>query len=77
MSDVLRTPDAWMRIKHPDKAIYDPDGWRGPNGRSFDDPITEAEFDRRYIQCTIGPKRDKELGYALGSATDSNDRGYR
>jgi hypothetical protein len=46
-----------MLIKHPDRDIYDPDGWRGPNGRSFDDPITEEEFDRRYIQCTIGPRR--------------------
>jgi len=53
MADVLRTPTEWMDIKHPDLVIYDPDGWRGPNGRSFDDPISEAEFDRRYPMCTI------------------------
>lgn len=52
----LHTPDEWMDLKHPELDIYDPDGWRGINGRSYDDPITESEFDRRYIECTIGPR---------------------
>jgi hypothetical protein len=49
-------PAEWMERKHPDMRIADPDGWRGPEGRPFEDPITEKEFDRRYGMCTIGPK---------------------
>lgn len=56
-SSTLRTPEEWMALKHPTEAIWDPDGWRGPRGRPFTDPIDEAEFNWRYVQCTIGGLR--------------------
>jgi hypothetical protein len=57
MPETLLTPTEWMRIKHPNMDVYDPDGWRGPNGRPWGDAISEAEFDLRYLECTIGPRR--------------------
>jgi hypothetical protein len=50
-ADTLRTPDEWAN----DLGIHilDPDGWRGPNGRNFSDPIAADEFDRRVWMCTI------------------------
>jgi hypothetical protein len=49
---VLRTPEDWQR-QLPDVEILDPDGWRGPNGRPWDEPITEAEYLRRRALCTV------------------------
>jgi hypothetical protein len=54
---IFRTPSEWLVLNYPGLAVYDPDGWRGPNGRSWDDPISEAEFEERFVRCTIGPNR--------------------
>ena len=51
---VLRTPDEWLALKHPNLTVMDPDGWRGQNGRPWTDPISEAEFNRRLPYCTVG-----------------------
>ena len=46
-----RTPEEWCRRKG--FQILDPDGWRGANGRMWDDPITEREFDERASKSTV------------------------
>lgn len=33
--------------------LYDPDGWRGKDGRPLTDLIDREEFDRRIVLCTI------------------------
>lgn len=48
----LKTPDEWQRLI-PDIVIRDPDGWRGPGGRPWDDPITRSEYLERRNRCTI------------------------
>lgn len=48
----LKTPDEWQRLI-PDVRIVDSDGWRGPGGRSWDDPITRAEYLERRNRCTV------------------------
>ena len=35
--------------------IIDPDGWRGINGKSFEEPITRAEWEERKNESTINP----------------------
>lgn len=52
-SPVLRTPDEWLALNHPNLTVMDPDGWRGPKGRPWTDPISEAEFNRRLPYCTV------------------------
>lgn len=49
----LRTPEEWLNLKHPNLHVIDPDGWRGVNGKPWDQPISEEEFDRRLPWCTI------------------------
>jgi hypothetical protein len=51
-----KTPCEWMAALYPHMMIIDPDGWRGINGRPFDDPISEQEFRRRFARCTISGK---------------------
>lgn len=48
---ILKEPALWAH----EKGLYilDWDGWRGPEGRPVTDQITEAEFDRRVVVCTI------------------------
>ena len=48
--EIVKTPEEWCRIKGIE--IIDPDGWSGPDGRSWEDCICETEFDRRAIRCT-------------------------
>lgn len=45
------TPSEWC--DQLGARILDADGWAGPDGRPFGDPITRAEFDRRLMRCTI------------------------
>jgi hypothetical protein len=33
--------------------VLDPDGWRGPGGRSWDDPIDLEEYHIRVSQSTV------------------------
>lgn len=56
---VLRTPAEWMSIKMPGRFIANADGWRGQNGRSFDDPISEEEFWQRSMSSTLGLRNPK------------------
>lgn len=51
----LLAPAVWCKLKG--FKIMDPDGWRGANGRMFDDPITEQEFNYRASQSTIYAKK--------------------
>ena len=48
---VLQKPSEWA--KKLGIVILDPDGWRGKDGRDFEDPISEAEFERRKVISTI------------------------
>lgn len=53
----LRHPSAWEAIF--DIRIIDPDGWRHPYNKSFDEEISAHEFSRRGSISTVsnGPKR--------------------
>lgn len=51
---LLRTPDEWCRLEGVE--ILDADGWRGRNGRPWEDPITLAEFKTRLVVCTMRHK---------------------
>ncbi len=52
MTAVLRTPKEWQVLTGI--TIMDPDGWRGINSsRSFDDPISEEEWNQRMAVSTI------------------------
>lgn len=46
----LFSPDEWCRITGT--RVLDPDGWRGRNGRPWDEPITLAEFRERASRST-------------------------
>lgn len=50
MNDELRTPQEWCDLLGA--RVMDPDGWRDGT-RSWNEPITKAEFDRRLNVCTI------------------------
>lgn len=46
----VRRPAEWADALR--FTIHDPDGWRN-DGKSFDEPVTAEEFDRRAQICTI------------------------
>jgi hypothetical protein len=48
---VVQKPSEWAKEQRI--VIIDPDGWRGKDGRDFEDPISEAEFERRKMISTI------------------------
>jgi hypothetical protein len=55
----LATPDEWSKrfgIK-----VWDPDGWRS-DGKPWDEPISEDEFERRAAVSTVGPSVHPEGG---------------
>jgi hypothetical protein len=49
--EILRTPTEWESVTGI--RVIDPDGWRGVGGRSWEEPITEAEWDKRVSVSTI------------------------
>lgn len=51
MSEELKTPEEWAALDNI--RIWDPDGWRGPNGKSFKEPITKPEYNWRVCISTI------------------------
>lgn len=52
MTDELKTPAEWSKLKHT--RILDPDGWRPPhNDKKLDEPITEKEFLWRWAISTV------------------------
>ena len=55
--EVLKKPEEWLAEVYPGAAILDPDGWRN-DGKSFDEPITCGDFERRFQACTIRPAED-------------------
>lgn len=55
VEDVLHTPDEWCEILSAE--IADPDGWRSPNYKDWDEPITKDEFDERLLKCTINMRK--------------------
>lgn len=62
--DVRRTPDEWSAAKGIE--VRDPDGWRN-EGRDWNEPVTEAEFNRLCGPSTIRPLRPEEtLGNPQG-----------
>jgi len=50
---VLKTPEQWSEKYKV--LILDPDGWRGVDSPSWDEPITEEDFVERMSVSTIGP----------------------
>lgn len=46
----LKTPETWMTELGIE--ILDPDGWRSPTAKDWDEPITRAEFEERAATCT-------------------------
>jgi hypothetical protein len=48
--DRLRTPTEWANLE--DCLILDADGWRGRDAKPFDEPITQAEYERRRVAST-------------------------
>lgn len=48
---ILRKPSEWAALDHIQ--ILDPDGWRSPNEKDFDIPISEEEWHERSMRCTI------------------------
>lgn len=64
----LRTPEAWCQIEGVQ--ILDADGWRGPDGRPWEDPISLEEFRARLVTCTqrsLGNPQTDEGAPASGS----------
>lgn len=59
----LFTPDEWCRITGT--RILDPDGWRGRNGRPWDEPITLTEFRERAGRCTQEMRAYRPSGESL------------
>lgn len=57
-NQILKTPREWERIYN--LIIMDADGWRGKNGRSFDDPINEDEWSERMLVSTIMASADAQ-----------------
>lgn len=51
MTEELRRPDTWAASCGI--TILDPDGWRGRNGRPWEDAISWLEFRHRAIQSTL------------------------
>lgn len=47
----LRTGRDWA--KENDITVLDPDGWRRPDGRTLDDPISEVDFANRVMISTV------------------------
>lgn len=55
MGAELHTPDMWQVITGV--TVLDPDGWRSPNAKSWYEPISREEFERRVITSTVSIKR--------------------
>ncbi len=59
MEEVLKLPREWAR--EDGIRVLDADGWMGKDGRSWFEPISREEFDRRVAISTVGPwKYSKE-----------------
>ena len=52
----LRLPEAWVEFEGIE--ILDPDGWR-EDGKSYDEPISHAEFLERAYRSTIRIQTEK------------------
>lgn len=55
-AEELRPPSEWADAEGI--TIHDPDGWRGTRdlpAKSYDEPITNAEYRRRRQTSTVGP----------------------
>jgi hypothetical protein len=48
-----KTPTEWCKAKSI--RIFDPDGWRSDSDPDWNEPISEADFDRRAGISTAGP----------------------
>jgi hypothetical protein len=71
---VLKTPDDWCRTQGVQ--VLDPDGWRGRNGRPWEDPISLAEFQERLVTCTqrveVKFPADQEIAFLDGITIAGN-----
>lgn len=55
--EVRKTPNEWMDILYPDMMILDPDGWDRSNFKEdFARPLTQDEFEGKFIMCTVGKR---------------------
>ena len=51
---IKKTSEEWQKTdKHKKLIICDPDGWRDGTCDFEKDKITEAEFERRKMFCTV------------------------
>jgi hypothetical protein len=50
----LRKPIEWEKVS--DVWIRDPDGWRGDDAPSVDEPLTWDDFAQRQMRCTVESK---------------------
>lgn len=53
-NEELKTPSDWCALLGAE--IMDHDGWRDGT-RSWYDPITREEFDKRLMRCTINMRK--------------------
>jgi hypothetical protein len=53
----LRTPDEWGR--EFGVRVVDPDGWRGKDGRDWNDSISREEYERRMVLSTVEGLSDR------------------
>ncbi len=51
MTDILRKPSEWATLDNI--RILDPDGWRSPNEKDFEIPISREEWYERSRRCTV------------------------
>jgi hypothetical protein len=58
MEIIRKRPVTWAKLRGI--IIYDPDGWRSDK-QSFYKPVTEDEFNRRMMLCTIMHTRSLNL----------------
>lgn len=51
IEQILKTPSDWQK-EMPEAIIWDCDGWREPNYKNWNEPITKKEYLTRRAQCT-------------------------
>jgi hypothetical protein len=63
IEQILKTPSEWQK-EMPEVIIIDIDGWRLPDAKDWNEPITRAEYltRRSFCTCKFDIKKLKELG---------------
>jgi hypothetical protein len=63
LKSILKKPSEWQK-EMPEVIIWDSDGWRLPDAKDWNEPITRAEYltRRSFCTCKFDIKKLKELG---------------